>query len=85
MLLFISEGEQELALRLFGPGIWIKSRVVGAGVEICGRLLSNVNGTATARTNGRFVLYLGRKDAGKTSRCLCELSSVSAEFVQTPT
>ena len=64
-LLFISEGEQELALRLFGPGIWTKSRVVGAGVEICGRLLSNVNGTATARTNGRFVLYLGRKDAGK--------------------
>jgi glycosyltransferase involved in cell wall biosynthesis len=64
-LLFISEGEQELALRLFGPGIWTKSRVVGAGVETCDRLLSNVNGTATARTNGRFVLYLGRKDAGK--------------------
>jgi glycosyltransferase involved in cell wall biosynthesis len=64
-LLFISEGEQELGLRLFGPGIWTKSRVVGAGVEICGRLLSNVNGTATAGTNGRFVLYLGRKDAGK--------------------
>jgi glycosyltransferase involved in cell wall biosynthesis len=64
-LLFISDGEQELALRLFGPGIWTKSHVVGAGVEICDRLLSNVNGTATARTDGRFVLYLGRKDAGK--------------------
>ena len=64
-LLFISDGEQELALRLFGPAIWTKSRVVGAGVEICGRLLSNVNGTASARMNGRFVLYLGRKDAGK--------------------
>jgi glycosyltransferase involved in cell wall biosynthesis len=64
-LLFNSDGEQELALRLFGPGIWTKSRVVGEGVEICGRLLSNVNGTATAGTNGRFVLYLGRKDAGK--------------------
>ena len=65
-LLFISEGEQELALRLFGPGIWSKSRVVGAGVETCGRFLSAANSAATAKnTNGRFVLYLGRKDAGK--------------------
>jgi glycosyltransferase involved in cell wall biosynthesis len=65
-LLFISEGEQELALRLFGPGIWTKSRVVGAGVETCDRFLSAANSAATAKkTNGRFVLYLGRKDAGK--------------------
>src|SRR4051812_21596702 len=33
-LLFNSDGEMELALRLFGPGIWRKSTVVGEGVEI---------------------------------------------------
>ncbi|MCA1815116.1 MAG: glycosyltransferase [Acidobacteria bacterium] len=32
-LLFISEGERELALRLYGPGIHTRSRVVGGGVE----------------------------------------------------
>ncbi len=65
-LLFNTEGEQELALRLFGPGIWTKSRVVGAGVEIDGRLRPEANASPTAlKTNGRFVLYLGRKDAGK--------------------
>ena len=62
-LLFNSEGEQELALRLFGPGIWHKSRLIGEGVEV------EVEST---RTNGRrtaasppYVLYLGRKDPGK--------------------
>ena len=66
-LLFNSDGEQELALRLFGPGIWTKSHVVGEGVEIYDQLQSQpANGAATAqKTNSRFVLYLGRKDAGK--------------------
>jgi glycosyltransferase involved in cell wall biosynthesis len=65
-LLFNTEGEQELALRLFGPGIWTKSHVVGAGVEIDGRLRAEANDSPSAlKTNGRFVLYLGRKDAGK--------------------
>jgi glycosyltransferase involved in cell wall biosynthesis len=64
-LLFISEGEEELALHLFGPGIWSKSQVVGAGVEMSDQFLPERNGATTAKTNGRFVLYLGRKDAGK--------------------
>ena len=65
-LLFNTEGEQELALRLFGPGIWTKSHVVGAGVEIDGQLRPEANDSPTAtKPNGRFVLYLGRKDAGK--------------------
>ncbi len=77
-LLFNTEGELELALRLHGPGIWSKSILVGTGVEI---------DHSTVRSNGivpdtgepslqsstapsspppdRFLLYLGRKDAGK--------------------
>jgi glycosyltransferase involved in cell wall biosynthesis len=61
-LLFNSEGEQEQAMRVFGPGIWTKSHVVGEGVEMYGR---TNRAPATEKTNGRFVLYLGRKDPGK--------------------
>ncbi|HVF71486.1 MAG TPA: glycosyltransferase [Chthoniobacterales bacterium] len=65
LLFFNSEGEQELALRLFGPGIRQKSRIIGEGVEV-GPL---TNGTADsgngAANNGRYLLYLGRKDPGK--------------------
>lgn len=64
-LLFNSEGELELALRLFGPGIWEKSIVVGEGVEIDATRPPPANSLNPARTGGRYVLYLGRKDAGK--------------------
>ena len=66
LILFISEGEQELAFRLFGPGIWHKSHLTGAGIEA----ESASDGTRSTTTNGsyppeKFLLYLGRKDAGK--------------------
>lgn len=64
-LLFNSEGELELALRLFGPGIWEKSIVVGEGVETDATRPPSANSLNPARTGGRYVLYLGRKDAGK--------------------
>jgi glycosyltransferase involved in cell wall biosynthesis len=64
-LLFNSEGEKELALRLFGPGIWQKSCVVGSGIEQNTSSTGTANGSAQPETNGRFVLYLGRKDPGK--------------------
>lgn len=77
-LLLNTEGELELALRLYGPGIWSKSILVGTGVEI-DRSMARSNGTApdtsepslhdsTASSppgSDRFLLYLGRKDAGK--------------------
>ncbi|HEY4284120.1 MAG TPA: glycosyltransferase [Chthoniobacterales bacterium] len=65
-LFFNSEGEQELALKLFGPGIATKSVIVGEGVEI-GHANGNdlPNDNAGERNFGRYVLYLGRKDAGK--------------------
>ena len=61
-LLFLSEGEQELAGRLFGPGIVLKSTFVGAGVEsvpLAGESVSNGD------LPEKYLLYLGRKDPGK--------------------
>jgi glycosyltransferase involved in cell wall biosynthesis len=61
-LLFLSEGEQELAGRLFGAGIVPKSTFVGAGVE-------SVPQPGEAEGNEdlpkKYLLYLGRKDPGK--------------------
>ncbi len=65
-LLFISEGEQELALRLFGPGIWSKSTLTGAGIETGTAENASAPPAANGRgRQGKFFLYLGRKDAGK--------------------
>ena len=71
-LLFNSDGELELALRLFGPGIWKKSIVVGEGVESEAEPLSvATSGRAADETNsGRYVLYLGRKEEGKNTPLL---------------
>ena len=67
MLFFNSEGEQELALKLFGPGIWRKAHVIGEGVE-APPLLKNANrSTNGASTPGlspaagaRFRAYFAR-------------------------
>ena len=65
-LLFNSEGELELALRLYGPGIWTKSVFVGAGVEVdIPPAASNGNASPSLPHSERYLLYLGRKDAGK--------------------
>ena len=77
-LLFNSEGELELALRLYGPGISTKSVLVGEGVEVDVAPVAS-NGTTPETSTpslhysttpsspppDRFLLYLGRKDAGK--------------------
>src|SRR5947209_6552575 len=65
-LLFNSEGEMELALRLYGPGIYSPSTVVGEGIErthyepeqLARALPASLRAT-------RFVLYLGRRDRVK--------------------
>lgn len=63
-LLFLSEGEQELATQIYGPGIISKSIVAGAGVEIA---LSDEKDDSllTALKGANYVLCLGRKDRGK--------------------
>ena len=66
-LLFNSEGEREIALRLFGPGLVSRSLVVGSAID-----LPDSGGAATvgmphgfAPGKERFVLYLGRRTATK--------------------
>jgi ADP-heptose:LPS heptosyltransferase/glycosyltransferase involved in cell wall biosynthesis len=63
-LLFLSEGERELATKLYGPSIISKSIVAGAGVEIAP--VDDKDGSLLKRLNGeKYVLCLGRKDPGK--------------------
>jgi glycosyltransferase involved in cell wall biosynthesis len=64
-LLFNSEGEQELARKLFGPGIAPKSFLVGTGVEIADLTSQDSEHGPAERDYGRYLLYLGRKDVGK--------------------
>lgn len=69
-LLFNSDGEAELAARLYGPAAaWGKGVVVGGGVELGGGAESGAEDAATrdalARAGPRFLLYLGRRDPTK--------------------
>lgn len=70
-LLFISEGESQLANKLYGPGIISKSLMAGAGVEAGQsydpKLIKVAN---IAIKEERFVLCLGRRDPGKNTDLL---------------
>jgi glycosyltransferase involved in cell wall biosynthesis len=61
-LLFNSDGEAELALRMYGPGILAKSTVIGSGLEAPGAAAA---GLPAQLGDAPFVLYLGRRDATK--------------------
>ncbi len=62
-LLFNSEGEMELALRLYGPGIYSRSAIVGEGIERDHFERKDVALALPAVLQGApFVLYLGRRD-----------------------
>lgn len=70
-LLFISEGEAQLAARLYGPGILAKSLVAGAGIEAGLHFdpgLTEVGGLDL--TQSRYVLSLGRRDTTKNTDTL---------------
>lgn len=64
-LLFNSAGEMQLAARLYGPMVWSKGAVVGEGVELEGLMVAPPVDLPLALTGRRFVLCLGRRDAGK--------------------
>ncbi|MBD2068584.1 glycosyltransferase family 4 protein [Leptolyngbya sp. FACHB-671] len=70
-LLFISEGEAQLATQLYGPGIIHKSSVAGAGIEAGSSFdesLTHVGGFSVKQE--QFVLCLGRRDSGKNTDLL---------------
>ena len=63
-LLFISPGEMQLAAHLYGPMVFSKGEVAGAGIEM--ESLASDHGTdlPTLLAHRRFVLCLGRRDSG---------------------
>ncbi len=70
-LLFISEGEAQLAKQLYGPGLIAKSLVVGAGVEAgqhYNETIDKIGGFPVKQE--RFVLYLGRREPLKNTDLL---------------
>jgi glycosyltransferase involved in cell wall biosynthesis len=67
-LLFNTEGEAQLAARLYGPGVIRKSVVVGSGIENPTGNTSNISEIGSFQiSHKRFVLCLGRKDPGKNT------------------
>ena len=65
-LLLNSEGERELATRLFGPGVIKKSQIVGEGVSALRDLPGVASRVGNFRPSAeRYLLYLGRQDAAK--------------------
>ncbi len=70
-LLFNSPGEFELALRLYGPGIYTRSTVIGEGIE---RSEYDANTLARALPSElrevRYLLYLGRRERAKNVHLL---------------
>ena len=64
-LLFISAGEMQLAARLYGPMIFAKGAVAGAGIELENLASDHCADLPSVVANRRFVLCLGRRDALK--------------------
>jgi len=69
-LLFNSAGEMELALRLFGPGIYPRSQIVGEGIEPPEAETDQKIELPHDLGSRRFVLYLGRRDKTKNTDLL---------------
>ncbi len=71
-LLLLSAGEMETAVRLFGPIVWSRGHVVGAGIEF-DPLDTHAAAPLPSRVAGsRFLLFLGRRDPGKGVDLLCD-------------
>jgi len=70
-LLFNSDGERELAARLYGPAIWPRSLVIGEGIERMIEPGGEHEDALPVQLHGApFVLYLGRREAVKNTNTL---------------
>ena len=66
-LLFNSRGEMELALGLFGPGIFSRSQVVGEGLAAAPNRAAKTSTLPAEIRKKPYVLYLGRRDQTKNT------------------
>jgi glycosyltransferase involved in cell wall biosynthesis len=71
-ILWLSEGEYELGLKLYGPGIIKKSIIAGAGIEPDQLSGKKVEIPSELNPSDSFILTLGRKDRGKGTHFLME-------------
>jgi glycosyltransferase involved in cell wall biosynthesis len=69
-IFFLSEGELEIARKIYGPSISTKSRVMGAGVEIEDEKMKSYS--AGRLIPDDYILYLGRRDNGKNTGLLIQ-------------
>lgn len=69
-LLFNSEGEAQLAERLYGPGVIKKSQIVGSGIETGIDSSNSITKIDAFNLKERFALYLGRRVAVKNTDML---------------
>ena len=71
-IFFNSHGEFQLALNLYGPGIYPKSLVIGSGVELLEQdIKSSEDKLFEGYTPYSYFLYAGRRDSGKNVDMLC--------------
>jgi glycosyltransferase involved in cell wall biosynthesis len=76
LVLFNSDGERELAARLYGASVFPRGLVVGEGVEAIDVAPERINHALPAELRGdgggdaKFVLYLGRRDEVKNTGLL---------------
>ncbi|HYG11346.1 MAG TPA: glycosyltransferase, partial [Pyrinomonadaceae bacterium] len=72
LVLFNSEGERELAARLYGASVFARGLVVGEGVERTDASTKQLAAAlpAALRDGAPFVLYLGRRDETKNTGLL---------------
>ncbi|NJM69670.1 MAG: glycosyltransferase [Scytonema sp. RU_4_4] len=76
-LLFNSEGEAQLAINLYGPGIIQKSMIVGEGVEIGQHYDASIARIGNFPIQQeRFILYLGRRDTTKNTDFLVKAYAI---------
>lgn len=64
-LLFISAGEMQLAARLYGPMVFSKGEIAGAGIELGDLTCYCSDDLPISLANRNFLLCLGRRDPGK--------------------
>lgn len=81
-LLFISDGEAQLARKLYGPGIALKSFTTGAGIEAGFHFDEKIHIVKNFKLlDSRFILCLGRRDSTKnTDLLICAFSEFKRQF-----